>query len=52
MIRQPPSAGLCKYLHNYDKKRLCKIFAKERKEKTQRAPLFFLADSVSQGKTL
>ena len=36
MIRQSSSAGPCKYLrlHNYDKK-LCNIFAKERKKKNR-----------------
>ena len=34
MIRQSSSAGPCKYLHNYYiKKRLCKNFAKEKREK-------------------
>ena len=33
MIRQSFSAGPCKYLHNLNKKKLCKIFAKERKGK-------------------
>ena len=33
MIRQLTSASPCKYLHNYYKKKLCKIFSKERKEK-------------------
>ena len=32
MIRQSSSAGPCKYLHNYCKKKLCKIFAKEIKD--------------------
>ena len=32
MIRQSSSAGPCKYLHNQNKK-LCKIFAKERRKK-------------------
>ena len=32
MIRQSSSAGLCKYLHNQNKK-LCKVFAKERRKK-------------------
>ena len=33
MRGQSSPAGPCKYLHNNDKKKLCKIFAKERKEK-------------------
>ena len=35
MIRQSSSAGPCKYLHNQNKK-LCKIFAKERREKKKK----------------
>ena len=35
MIRQSSSAGPCKYLHNENKK-LCKIFAKERRKKKKK----------------
>ena len=35
MIRQSSSAGPCKYLHNQNKK-LCKIFAKERRKKNKK----------------
>ena len=37
MMRQSSSAGPCKYLHNYYiKKRLCKNFAKEKREKKKK----------------
>ena len=34
MIRQSPSAGPCKYLHNYDEKRPVKFLQKKEKKKT------------------